>query len=328
MLDVQYIKQVGQRLQLFRPVGQKKFVFRCPYCGDSKTDKKKTRGNFYQYKGDWLFKCFKCGTTTNVPNFLKKHAPDLFDEYLLGTKFKREVQLPGMQEEKVEVKELSRDIDLPSLADLPADHVAVSYMLNRKLPSKYLHDLYFAEQFKKWSNSIVPGAFQSEKYDDSRIVIPFRKENREIFAFQGRSLNPAEKLKYLTVKIEDRQKIFGLDRLDKNRTVLVTEGPLDSLFLYNAIGSADSDLASLRDIADDVVLVWDNEPRKITIMKKVEKAIEEGCSVVIWKGENTFNDINDAIMQGFSIEEINELIRERTFTGLRAMLEYNNWKKI
>lgn len=328
-LDEQYIKLLGQRCLLFRSIGNNKYVCRCPLCGDSKKDKKKARGNFYIWKGSWMFKCHNCTKSYGIPTLLEIAFPDLYDDYIMGKHKERCVT--GTANNNTTRKASNRttqypiisDFDLPKLSDLPDDHPAVSYAKDRKLPTKYLHDLYYAEKFKLWSNTIVPTAFANTNYDDDRIVIPFRDEKGGIFAFQGRALQKS-KLKYLTVKIDpNKQKIFGLDRIDKNKPIYVVEGPFDSLFLDNALGTADSSLDSISGI-----YVWDNEARSPIICKKIEKAINDGKSVVIWKKSHTFNDINDAIQyHGFTIARINEVVRNRTFQGLEALLELNNWRK-
>ena len=33
--------------------------------------------------------------------------------------------------------------------------------------------------------------------------------------------------KYITIKLDDGDKVFGLDRLNKDETVYVVEGPID-----------------------------------------------------------------------------------------------------
>jgi hypothetical protein len=272
---------------------------------------------------------------------LERVAPDLYEEYIMGKTKQRMTQwvdekpaqkAKNSTAQKAKNSTPSVVIDLPKLSDLPDDHSAVIYARARKLPAKYFHDLYYAAQFKKWSVSIVPGAFsdQSLKYDDARIVIPFRDTDGKIFAFQGRALKKS-KLKYLTVKIDqDKQKIYGLNYLKSiSDPVLVVEGPLDSMFLENSVGTADSSLASLKEMFLHPVFIWDNEPRSPQIVKKIEKAVESGASVVIWQKSNAFNDINDAIQNfGYSIDRINELVKERTFSGLSAMLELNNWRKV
>jgi DNA primase len=62
------------------------------------------------------------------------------------------------------------------------------------------------------------------------LIIPFYDVDNEVFALQGRSFGK-EQPKYLTIKLqENKQKIFGLERVNLHNTLYIVEGPLDSLF--------------------------------------------------------------------------------------------------
>ena len=149
-------------------------------------------------------------------------------------------------------------------------------------------------------------------------------------AFQGRALGES-KLRYITVKLhDDNSKVFGLDRIDQDKLVYVLEGPIDSLFLDNAVATADSNLESITSVLDKskVALVFDNEPRNKEIVKKMEKAIDEHFNVVIWPPMIEKKDINDMVLDGFSPDEIQDIIDNNTFVNLRAKMEFVNWKKV
>ncbi len=111
--------------------------------------------------------------------------------------------------------------------------------------------------------------------------------------------------------------------------VYVVEGPIDSMFLENAIATADSNLTSAAKHIDKskVVLVYDNEPRNKELHKQMDKAIEEHYNVVIWPEMIEEKDVNDMILAGFSPEEIQDIISKNTFVNLRAKMEFVNWKK-
>ncbi len=87
----------------------------------------------------------------------------------------------------------------------------------------------------------MPNKFPNLQGDHPRVVIPFFDRGGKFFAFQGRAFGK-EQPKYITIKFdESKQKIYGLDRLDLNKPVMITEGPIDSLFLDNAIALAGAD---------------------------------------------------------------------------------------
>ena len=94
-------------------------------------------------------------------------------------------------------------------------------------------NFYYAKKFKKFANSLKP-TFESEAYDEERIIIPLYYE-KNLIGFQGRSLGPS-KVKYITVMLDDdAPKIYGLDNIRRDAPVYITEGPFDSTFIRNAI---------------------------------------------------------------------------------------------
>ena len=162
------------------------------------------------------------------------------------------------------------------------------------------------------------------------ILIPFYDENKNLTAIQGRALGES-KLRYITVKINDDSiKLFGLDRVNKEQDVYVTEGPIDSMFLENAVATADATLTNASKYIDKskLVLVYDNEPRNKDICRHMEKAIEEHYRIVIWPEMIEEKDINEMVLSGFSPDEIQDIISNNTFQNLRAKIEFINWKKV
>jgi len=166
--------------------------------------------------------------------------------------------------------------------------------------------------------------------NDPRLVIPFYDEDKNLVAFQGRALGNS-KLRYITVKIDkDNYKVYGMDRIDKDKKILVVEGPIDSMFLENCVATADSNLPAATKLYNkaDIVLIYDNEPRNKDIVRQIEKAIEEHYNVVIWPEMMEEKDVNDMILNGFSPDEIQDIITKHTYQNLRAKMEFINWKKV
>jgi hypothetical protein len=169
--------------------------------------------------------------------------------------------------------------------------------------------------------------------DHPRLLIPFRDEQGEVFAYQGRAFGN-EQPKYITIKLEDRDKIFGLDRVDKNKHVYVVEGPLDSLFIDNciAVGGADFDrplmIGGRLITNEELTVIYDNEPRNKEINKQIEKTINQGKSVCLWPDNMKRKDINDMIIAGYTKEQIQEIITNNTFSGAAAQLRFSEWRKI
>ena len=147
-----------------------------------------------------------------------------------------------------------------------------------------------------------------------------------MFAFQGRAFGN-EQPKYITIVLDSqKEKIYGLNRIDWKKTVYVVEGPIDSLFLDNCIATAQSDLR-LKNRKDNIVLVPDNEPRNEQIVKQIEKFIDNNYSVVLWPESVKEKDINEMILSGKTKSDIKNLIEQNTFNGISAKLKFTNWRK-
>ena len=82
-IDLKYINKISPQLERFKTKKQNLFNFRCPYCGDSKKSKWKSRGYFYRVKVDMFYKCFNCGIGANLANFLKKIDHNTYKEYVM-----------------------------------------------------------------------------------------------------------------------------------------------------------------------------------------------------------------------------------------------------
>jgi hypothetical protein len=160
--------------------------------------------------------------------------------------------------------------------------------------------------------------------------LPFFSENGELVGVSGRAMNDSP-LRYLTMKfLDDVSLIYNLNKVDKTKTIYVTEGPIDSLFLPNSIAVGGSDFKKLDDsIKDNAIIIFDNEPRSKEIIKKLEEVVDLGYKVVIWNNRRVkeLKDINDMIMDGLSQTNILDIINTSTFDGLSAKLKLMEYKK-
>ena len=333
-IDRQFLLRVSPKLQRFTQKKDDLYNFRCPLCGDSQKNKTKCRGYVYRKKNDYFYMCHNCGAGTNFYNFLERVDPVLLKEYALERYKNGEVDAKSNYKkpefDEAKTKPVFRQkIPLESVESLPENHYAKAYVRSRQIPEDFYSQLYFAPDFRKFVQEL---GIEKDglKEDDPRLVIPFYDEEKNLIAFQGRALGES-KLRYITVKVsDDKYKVFGMDRIDQDKTIYVTEGPIDSMFLDNAVATADSNLGFVTNIYDKskVVLVFDNEPRNKEICKKIDEAIENHFQVVIWPEMIESKDINDMVLYGFSPDEIQDIISKHTFVNLRAKAEFINWKKV
>jgi len=319
-VDVKYINLISSRFQKFKKVNNNLYNFRCPICGDSQKNKNKARGYLYQVKNNTNFKCHNCGVNVSFNNFLKQIDTTIHKQYIFE-KFKEGHTGKNFTAEepvfKFDTPKFKPKLDLPKAKE---NSDAKKYLESRKLnPDKF----YYTDTFKSWANSFKV-VFDDTTKDEPRIIIPLFYQNT-LVGFQGRSLGP-NKIKYITIMLDDdAPKIYGLDEVQKSKTVYITEGPFDSTFIRNSIAlcGADGDLSKW-DISDPV-WIYDNEPRNSEIVSRISRVIGNGQKVVIWPSTIKEKDINDMVLSGLDVQSV---IESNTYSGLEAKLKFTTWKKI
>lgn len=334
-IDRKYLKLLSPKLNRFSQKKDDLFNFRCPFCGDSKKNLFKARGYVYRKKNDYFYKCQNCGVGYTMYNFINYLDSNLAKDYSLERYTNGEVgnhnyPKPEIKFDSPIFTKKKTVINLPNIKELGKEHFATQYCIGRKIPEDTYDNLYYAESFKKFIDEIFPDNEKELKEEDPRLIIPFFDEENQLIAVQGRTLSDS-KIRYITIKLtKDTTKIFGLDRVNKEEKIYVTEGPLDSLFLPNAIATADSNLMAAENAIarDKLVLVFDNEPRNKDLCKIIDKAIENHFAVCIWPEMIHEKDINEMILGGFSQDELVDIIDKNTFVNLRAKMEFIQWKKV
>jgi transcription elongation factor Elf1/ribosomal protein L7Ae-like RNA K-turn-binding protein len=329
-IDRSFLLQVSPKLKKFAKKKDDLYNFRCPFCGDSQKDKNKSRGYIYRKKNDYFFMCHNCHASTSFYNFLKQVDSKLLESYTLE-RYKSTANTKPSEPTFTELKVkpvFRQKIDLPTIESLSEDHFAKQYVNSRKIPKERHSELYYCDDFKTFVHS-----FKVEKElkdNEKRLIIPFYDKEKNLVAFQGRALDDS-KIRYITIKLEENlPKIFGIDRIDENEKIYVFEGPIDSMFIPNAIAVASSALEYASGFIDKskLVLVFDNEPRNKEILKLIDHAIDNHFNVVIWPEMIKEKDINEMILAGFDSEELLDIIKVNTFVNLRAKMEFINWKKV
>jgi hypothetical protein len=163
--------------------------------------------------------------------------------------------------------------------------------------------------------------------EEGRLVIPFYNKKNELVGVTCRALGD-ERLRYLTVKIiEDQPLIYNLNNISMDKFVYVTEGPIDSMFLPNAIAVGSSDLKKVKKYVDKFTLVYDNQPRNKQLVSVMNDMIEDN-QMVIWPSNVKYKDINDMVMGGMKNREILDIIDKNTFSGLELKLAFTQWSRV
>ena len=334
--DLKYLKLISNRLPLFKQKSERLYNCRCIICGDSQTKSTKARGFFFPRKNDLIYKCHNCNASMHFGSFLKQLDQFQYNQYVMERyneglpmnkphqkvedKFKMEQPVFEKSEETLLDKLLDR------LDTLPEDHEAVQFCLKRKIPKDKFKRLYFIPNMK----DIVQ---LSDKYKDKivteepRLVIPFYNGIGQLSGVTCRALR-GESLRYVLIKIkEDEDLVFGLNEVDKTKPIHVCEGPLDSLFLPNAIAVGGTSFGKMETIGlpkDKLVMIVDNQPRNKDVCRVLDKIIDRQYNVVIWPQTLVEKDINEMVENGIDAVK---LVKDNTFTGLVAKMKFVEWKR-
>lgn len=348
-LDHQFINYLSPRLDKFKWERENLAKFRCPLCGDSKKSTSKRRGHFYfdSTIDSYRFKCHNCNEQSgwSFDIWLAKFDPTLHEEYIFE-KFKSEgvrrkplkafvvnkvPPLPTPTPAPVVPKEFCLDETLLSnmsrLDSLPREHMAVQYVLDRLIPEFFLSRMYFTHHFR---DDLLTFEKDPEKQrlipNDARLVMPFWDDTGRMKIVQGRAFDSDAYLRYATVKPNDADtKVFGEERVDRTRTVLVVEGPIDSMFLPNCLASADADLLSVK----GDIYIPDNQYRNREVCRIIEKIINAGVKVVLFPPNVPWKDINDMVKDGgMQPRELFKLIANNVFQGMNAQLRFADLRKV
>lgn len=331
----------AQRLSYLRNFKKKNnnvWNFSCPLCNDSARDTTKARGYIYEKKGSLLYSCHNCGQTKSLSHFLKEVNPGLYAEYQLERlaaegklkedDFDYEKQ---KSQRRVSIKEKSWDSIFYKLNELPVQHTARKYIESRKIPKKHHDRIYYTEGYQASINNLnclFDLSIETKSLpNDARVIFPFLDKEQNLTFVQGRSLDKDAEIRYITTKVSEELKLFGYELVDTSKDIFVLEGPIDSMMLDNAVATADAalDRASYLLPKDKLVLVFDNEPRAHIGIRKMEKAIEHGFRIVVMPNSIEEKDLNQMTCNGLDVQSI---VEGSIYSGARALLELNRWKKV
>lgn len=324
-IDKKYVNLVSGSLEKFKWKKETLATCRCFKCGDSERNKSKTRGYFFEHKGKYVYKCHNCGFACGVYGVLESVSPTLCKEYAFENFREKE---PARDAEPVKQQTESLFTDLGVRLDkLNADHKAVKYVHSREIPKEKYSNFYYCSDFSK-----ILRTFGKEGTKEDRLVIPFYNEAGELIGVQGRSFNECkDSIRYITLKRQDCESLwYNLDKVDPRETVYVTEGPIDSMFIPNAVamqGAKWMDELPEKIKNSKVVFIFDNEPRNVEIVNLIGKYIDSGRNVVVWPEEINKKDINDLVMT-YGISTTISLIINNVYSGLKAKMRYTYWKRV
>jgi len=338
-IDTKYILLISGRLQKFKRKSPTLYNFRCPFCGDSTKNPNKARGYIYSRKADFWFACHNCSKSFTFPKFLKELDAGLYESYRHDlfndryTETNEDKCTLSHEDKSILLRDNKSLVSLELISDLTSRHPARKYLESRLIPSKFFSELYFCDRFQSWTNEQIPKKYEDYPYEEERIIIPLFDPSGIMFGYQGRAMGLNPKVRYVSIILdESKPKLWGWNRVDFNRKYFILEGPIDAMFLSNAIATAGgkitSELLKVGCNLDNAVIVYDNEPRNPQIVANVGSAVKNNYAVVIWPKNLPYKDINEMVLAHFKPEDVEFLLKKHTYRGLEAELEFASWKRM
>lgn len=337
-VDLKYVNMLSGRLERFKRKDDYLFNFRCPVCNDSSGSKVKARGYLYRKENDMFYRCHNCDFGTTLGKFIEQVDPVMYKEFVFE-KFiepKKKKEEPKKEPNPKYAFNFKPEFDKPkSLIDdlmdrldkLPADHEAVRYAQSRKIPVDQYNRLYYVDDIRDLSqlNTKYTKALNIKQ---PRLCLPFIRPDGQLSGLTLRGMR-GEKLRYIMLKIkEDDPTVFGLDSINRDENVYIVEGPIDSLFIDNAIAAAGSAFNKIDSLGlTQYTIIYDNQPRNKEICSLISKQIKAGSPVCLFPEDMEEKDINDMIMSGLTKEDLKYIIDNNTYQGLEAELRFTQWRK-
>lgn len=334
--DTKYLNQISHRLENFKRKADSLYNCRCPLCGDSQSNRKKSRGYFYKANNDLFYKCHNCDASQHFGTFLKGFDGTLYKQYALeryadgenrrphanpAFKFETPVFQPRPESSILDTI-LTRVDRMESASEVR------TFCRQRQIPDDQLHRLYFIDNIKRIEtfHSRYQNTIQTQ---EPRLVLPFYNLASQLVGVSCRALR-GEALRYITVRANDTDPlIFGYDVLDQTRSMYAVEGPIDSLFLPNCIalgGTGFNKLTGLYLDRNRLTVIIDNQPRNTEVCKVYQRMITQGFRIMIWPDYTAAKDINDLVLAVQGID-IKTFVDRNTYAGLTAQLKFDAWKR-
>lgn len=282
--------------------GNKHFQFRCNICGDSDSNKSKKRGHLKLSESRsgndpfWTFKCFNVGdcpaagegNAWPARNWLKVSFPFLYkdyqreilsnsspediakieaknDEYEKELEERRKKHLE--EKHKQEMKDIKCFKPILKAKDNSIVERAIEFCKSRRIPEEIWHKFFISDGGETFKN---------------RLIIPFYDSYDKIYYWQARTLFKGG-TKYLNRTFGKDNAVYNIHRVNKNKPVIAVEGPIDSMFIENAIAICGLELSDeIKKLMNkmDVYYLFDNDgPGR----QKAEEYLKQGKNVFLWR---------------------------------------------
>lgn len=275
------VKEVLGSEGLVGGVGNTPYNFRCPICGDSKTNKNKKRGYVLFSEGNWSYVCHnECGKMSFL-SFLKNHHPHVYRRVIFHA-FDRKAKKAKPIDTRTQAEKTYKAGDaykfkpgeLVSIFDThPTAQQGLAYCLKRRIPQSVYSKWYVCLKNDKFYDRDSNGKLvyndrglpKGNEYNN-RLIIPYYRYGGTWVQFDARSLDENSLLKYRNLEGVDRE-MYNIDWLDVTKPFYLLEGAIDSCFIKNAVAFGGTkhlqkfleQYPHIKENAHNGTVIWDND---------------------------------------------------------------------
>ena len=315
--------------------------FSCPYCGDSRSDVRKKRGNLYL--DSLRFHCFNCGHSTGINRFLSDFNEELSNEDKIAVheiqqnakKFEKRVSSSqsSMSMTLLDKLAIPKDILFRQLGiispykDVTASNYLKSRMINIKDWKYFAYNPLTKELYIL--NTSPPDrviGFQirqlnpkshKQRYTSSRLTKIYSDVfNKDINGIVERLLlkeslgqkyiDEEDGVENIVANLDRLSGIFNIMNVNLSQPLTIMEGPIDSLAIANSIAlqSAAKHLDGFFDEVENVRYLFDNDK---TGREMALKKMKNHKTVFLW------GQYLDMIKSKNNIKDINDLQKQNLF---------------
>jgi len=337
--EEQYIEEVGKSIEGFRKVRDGVYNCRCPICGDSATNWTRRRGYFILHgaEGGWSYYCHNCGASYSIRNFLKTVDESLYQRYCIQDiksrktlSFKPVKKKADPEIESAAEQKFTKHPLLQNCANLSEDHPAVQYLLGRGVDRGRLSSVLWTDDFPALVRQGIGSKYANSKLVERGIVFVVRDFSFKPVGWQIRNIEAVDKkMRFSTCTADgfSGELCYVPSKLDRDRTVFVVEGCIDSLFLHNSAARLQAALWKFQVPGLDCIYFNDQEPRNREVCGEIQKCISLGLKTVLLSSEYSGMDVNDIAKGGLGSEQIEALFRRNAWKGLSAKVKFSGWLK-
>ena len=290
--------------------------FACPYCGDSRTDNRKKRGNLYI--DSLRYHCFNCGEHTGVNTLLKHFGQDLSLEDKITV---HEIQQNAKKfERKISGSQASMSMTLLDKLAIPKDILfkqlgitspyrdgtASAYLKSRKIDIRdwkyfaynpltmelYILNLSPSGRVIGYQIRQLDPKSNKQRYLSSRMTKIYSDVfNKDIGGIVERLLlkeplgqkyiEEEDGIENIVAHLDRLSGIFNIMNVNMSQPLTIMEGPIDSLAIPNSIAlqSAAKHLDGFFDDVENVRYLFDNDKtgREMSLKK-----LKAGKTIFLW----------------------------------------------